>query len=55
MRGSEEESFVKFMVVYLMGIILFSNTSCMALTWLAYYPNELASLGPYAWAHATYK
>lgn len=47
MKGGKEENYLKFLVVYLMKIILFTNTSCSAPTKVAYYIDDLVVLGHY--------
>ena len=54
-KDGEEETFVKLFVVYLITTILFPNTSLTALTSVTRYAHDLASLGRYAWAHATHR
>lgn len=53
-RGAEDNS-VKLLMMYLMGNILFPNTSCSVLNWLIDYVDDLLALVYYAWAQATQK
>ena len=53
-RG-EEENFVKLLMVYLMGTILFPNTSCSVPVWIVDYVDDLPAMGRFAWAQATHK
>lgn len=54
-KDSEEETFVKLLMVYFMATIFFSNTSLNVSTFTVRYADNLASLGCYTWAHAIHK
>ena len=49
-ESKKEESYVKVLLVYIMGSFFFPTTSCSAPTWLGYYMGDLLMLGQYAWA-----
>ena len=53
-RG-EEENFVKVLMVYLMGRVLFPNTSSSVPNWIVEYVDDLTGMGRYAWAAAAHK
>lgn len=50
-----EEDFVKLLVVYILGMILLPNTSCLVPNWLVDFMNDLLLLNRYAWTKATHK
>ncbi|XP_039140409.1 protein MAINTENANCE OF MERISTEMS-like [Dioscorea cayenensis subsp. rotundata] len=54
-ESKKEESFVKLLLVYILGFILFPTTSCLSPAWLPYYMDNLSKIGQYAWAQATHK
>lgn len=49
------ENFVKFLLIYLLGSLLFTNTSCSEPPWLVAYVDDLSSLDKYAWAQEAHK
>ncbi|KAH7672129.1 hypothetical protein IHE45_09G032900 [Dioscorea alata] len=54
-KHKDEQTFVKLLVVYFMTMIMFPNSVLHASLFVARYADNLASLGCYAWAHATHR
>ncbi|XP_039140483.1 uncharacterized protein LOC120277695 [Dioscorea cayenensis subsp. rotundata] len=54
-ESKKEESFVKLLLVYILGFVLFPTTSCSSPAWLPHYVDNLSTIGQYAWAQATHK
>ncbi|KAH7658246.1 hypothetical protein IHE45_17G075000 [Dioscorea alata] len=54
-EAKKERSFIKLLLVYILGNLLFSTTTCSVPSWLAYYVDDLLKLDQYEWAHATHK
>ncbi|KAH7690184.1 hypothetical protein IHE45_02G028900 [Dioscorea alata] len=50
-----EENFVKLLLIYIMGFLLFSILCCLAPEWLTHYVDDLSTLGEYAWVHVTHR
>lgn len=51
-KEGEKESFITHLMIYLLGTMMFSNTSCYVPNWIVDYIDDLSSLGRYAQAQA---
>lgn len=54
-KDVEEETFVKFLIIYFMTTMVFPNTSLNIPTFTVRYANNLALLGHYTWVNAIHK
>ncbi|KAH7669014.1 DsbB-like protein [Dioscorea alata] len=54
-EAKKERSFIKLLLVYILGNLFFSTTMCSVTSWLADYVDNLSKLDQYAWAQTTQK
>lgn len=54
-KKGKEENFMRLLVLYLMGTMLFPKISCSVPSWIVDYVEDLPTLARYVWAEATHK